>query len=435
MKSGKVVRILFSAACGLLLVVIPGFGPGAPHTRCSPAPDSLFIARLLKGDTAHFSKMLAHPGKYRIQIMYTRIDRDEKNIPHFTEYRYRVSPHAYFYCASLVKLPCAALALEKLNELKIGKLDRDSRMFTDSAGPCQKKVLTDTSSASGFPSLGQYIRRMFLVSDNFAYSRVYEFLGPEYIAKKLREKGYPKTFILQRFEPACKTPDNRITNPVRFEDEQGNVLYTQDGKQDTTTRIHPMGKPLAGKSYIDEKGRKIKEPRDFSHSNYLSLPDITGMLKSLVFPQSVPEARRFHISEADRQFMLRYLSMLPRESDHPKYSTKAYPDNYKKYLLYGASNDSLQPDTLRIFNIVGESYGFVSDVAYVCDFKNKVEFMLSAVIYANDKEVINGNTYEYSTVAMPWFTALGNLFYREEFTRNKSRLPNLSEFEHSGSKE
>ena len=429
MKHRKTGKVLFSAICGLLLLTIASFGPGGKPIDQKPASDSLLILHLLKSDTVHFSKMIAHPGKYKIQIIYTRIDRDEKNRPHFTEYRYRVNPANYFYCASLVKLPCAALALEKLDDLKIKNLDRDSRMITDSAGPCQQRVCADTSSATGFPSLAQYIRRMFLISDNFAYNRVYELLGPQYIAAKLGEKGYPKSYILQRFDPACKTPDNRITNPVHFADELGNVLYTQAGQTDTTVHLHPMGNPLAGKAYIDEKGRKIKQPRDFSHSNYLSLPDITSMMKSIVFPEAVPEARRFHLSEADRQFMLKYLGMLPRESDHPKYNLKAYPDNYKKYLLYGSKKDSLQTDSLRIFNIVGESYGFVSDVAYVCDFNNKVEFMLSAVIYANEKEVINGNTYEYSTVALPWFSALGNLFYRQEYTRQKLYLPDLCEFQ------
>jgi hypothetical protein len=435
MKSETTHTVLFPATCFVVLMAILGLVPGENHSKRMLSPDSLFVERLLKTDTVHFGKMLAQPGKYKIQIMYTRIDRDENNMPHFTEYGYRISPPNYYYCASLVKLPCAALALEKLNDLKIANLSRDSRMFTDSAGPCQKKVVTDTTAASGFPSLGQYIRRMFLISDNFAYSRIYEFLGPPYIAEKLREKGYPKTYILQRYDPGCKTPDNRITNPIHFEDEQGKVLYAQDAQQDTTLRIHPMGKPLAGKSHIDDKGRKIHAPRDFSHSNYLSLPDITRMLRSIVFPKSVPQASRFHISEADRQFMLRYLCMLPRESDHPKYTIKAYPDNYKKYLLYGAIKDSLQPDTLRVFNIVGESYGFVSDVAYVCDFKNKIEFMLSAVIYANEKEVINGNTYEYNAVAMPWFTALGNLFYRQEKDRTKANLPDLTEFEHVNNKD
>ena len=45
-------------------------------------------------------------------------------------------------------------------------------MLTDSANACQHKVNIDTTSINGYPSVAQYIKRMALVSDNFAYSRI-----------------------------------------------------------------------------------------------------------------------------------------------------------------------------------------------------------------------------------------------------------------------
>lgn len=65
--------------------------------------------------------------------MYTQIDRDAQNKPHFKTFTYRLKPHEYFYPASTVKLPAALLALEKLNNLKISNLNKDTPLRIDSA--------------------------------------------------------------------------------------------------------------------------------------------------------------------------------------------------------------------------------------------------------------------------------------------------------------
>lgn len=390
--------------------------------------DTLLIERLLKQHPSKFKKITDHPDKYKVQIIYTLIDRDKDNLPSFRQYTYRLNRKNYFYCASLVKLPCSALALEKISELNITGLSRDTHMLTDSMASCQKKTLRDTSSADGYPSMAHYIRRMLLVSDNEAYSRCYEFLGQEYADMRLEAKGYPDAFILQRFDSHCTTEDNAFTNPIDFLDSAGTLIYHQKEALNTRIMMHPLGTPQAGKAYIDANEKKVNEPRDFSHSNFLPLEDITTMLRSVIFPNSVPSSQRFNLGEADRLFLLKYLSMLPRESDFPRYKSRTFYDSYKKYLIYGDNRTSIVQDSLRIFNIVGQSYGFVSDVAYVCDFKNKVEFMLSATIYANEDEVINDNKYEYKSLALPFMADLGKTIYNYDRKRKRALKPNLGEF-------
>src|SRR5687767_2691063 len=61
-------------------------------------------------------KVIADPSAYRLQLIYTRIDRDGNNRPAFTNFYYGDTA-AYFNPASMVKLPLAILALEKLNLL------------------------------------------------------------------------------------------------------------------------------------------------------------------------------------------------------------------------------------------------------------------------------------------------------------------------------
>ncbi len=74
-------------------------------------------------------------------------------------------------------MPLAFLALEKLNGLKSYGINKYTAMLTDSSCFKQTAVLQDSSSSDKLPCVAQYIRKIFLVSDNDAYNRLYEFLG------------------------------------------------------------------------------------------------------------------------------------------------------------------------------------------------------------------------------------------------------------------
>jgi len=71
------------------------------------------IEQLLKSNPTYFKHLTENPTKYRLQILYTQIDRDSKNQAQFTTHTYRVDPNEYFYPASTVKLAASVLALEK----------------------------------------------------------------------------------------------------------------------------------------------------------------------------------------------------------------------------------------------------------------------------------------------------------------------------------
>jgi len=158
----------------LFVVLLLSFQLGKSQTYFS------FDSILNKKDI--LKKVNADLKTYRLQIIYTQITRDAEGNPSFKTYNYQVDSSNYFYCASLVKLPCSILALEKTKNLKIYS---NTIMFTDSANVCQHSVKKDTASANGYPSVAQYIKRMALVNDNFAYGRIYEFLGVYYIHNRL----------------------------------------------------------------------------------------------------------------------------------------------------------------------------------------------------------------------------------------------------------
>ena len=136
-----------------------------------------------------FGNILQNKNSFRVQVIYTQINRDADNHPSFTDYTFNTNDSLYFYPASTVKMPVAFLALQRLNELNIKGVDRTTSMVTDSNYTGQKYVLYRSAVADSRPSIEQYIKEIFLVSDNDAFNRLYEFLGQQYINDQLQQKG------------------------------------------------------------------------------------------------------------------------------------------------------------------------------------------------------------------------------------------------------
>lgn len=372
-----------------------------------------------------FKTILDNPDRYRLQILYTQIDRDEQNQPHFTSYTYRVDPQEYFYPASTVKLPGALVALEKLNELGIDGLDKYTPLQADSAYAGQSPVRGDSTSIDGQASIAHYIKKVFLVSDNDAYNRLYEFVGQQRLNRSLHQKGFKDVQLVHRLDIFLSPDENRHTNPFRFY-KNGQVIYEQPLVNNPTPFNQARFDGMLGKGYM--KGDVLVDgPMDFTAKNYISVEALQGILKSVLFPEAVPAGQRFNLTEDDYNFLYKYMSMLPRESDYPAYDPKEYPDSYVKFLMYGTSKETI-PDNIRIFNKIGNAYGFLIDNAYIVDFDKGVEFLLTAVILVNEDEIFNDGKYEYDTVGYPFMKNLGRAFYQHEVKRKKAHQPNLQKF-------
>ena len=386
-----------------------------------------FIDSLLRTRPDHFGKILKNVNKYEVQIIYTRIDRSKNNKPSLQHYTYRLGKD-YFYPASLVKLPASLLALEKLNRLNIQGLDRNAVMFTDTTTECKLAVKKDTTAENNLPSVGHYIKRMMLVSDNASYNRIYEFLGQEYINQRLSALGYDNARIVHSFDGGCS--DGKHTAPVSFYDAGSDLLYQQPMQLNSKIYPHPLGTVKKGKAHLDERDRMVRAPKDYTGSNYLPLQDVHDMVISVMMPGEIKKEKQFDLSKDDYAFMRRYMGMLPRESDLPKYDPKKYEDSHKKYLLYGSYHGKIDTDSIRIFNIVGQSYGNLIDCAYIVDHQNNVEFFLSAAIYVNSDGVINDGKYDYQTIGFPFLSNLGKLFLDHERQRPRKNVLDLSEFKY-----
>jgi hypothetical protein len=362
--------------------------------KFSPPSDSRFLDSLLHTSAA-LAQVLNHPNTYQLQVIYTQIDRDAQNVPHFTQHTYHLNPQQYFNPASLVKLPVAMLALEKLHTLP-SSINRNTILSTGVAWRCQTPVpFAAPADSDRQATVGNYIKRMLLVSDNLAYNRLYEFLGQKTLNDRFQQLGYTGSRIVRRFAP-CDTAANRHTNPIAFHSTASDTLYIQPAQTNPRTPSPPLGPVFAGRAY-KVGDRIVHRPYDFTTANNLPLADITSLLQAALFPDAISSTQHPSLTASDYAFLRQYLHLTPHASHFSAYTTPKYFDAYKKYLYYGRLPTSKLQPGLRIFNIVGMSHGYLADVAYFADSLHQSEFMLSAVLYVNQDGIINDGAYEYDS--------------------------------------
>jgi hypothetical protein len=251
---------------------------------------------------------------------------------------------------------------------------------------------------------------------------LYEFLGQHYINEQLHNKGYEDAQILHRLDIFLSEDENRHTNPVKFLDSSGTVLYSQPLVYNTD--VYEERHDSLGQAYYSN-GLLIPGPMNFSKKNRISLEDLHQILRSVIFPDNVPSKQLFNLTKSDYDFVHQYMSQYPSETIHPSYDT--VPDAYVKFLLYGSQKEPL-PKTVRIFNKVGDAYGQLVDVAYIADFERNIEFFLSAAINCNTDGILNDDKYEYDTIGFPFMKNLGQIIYNYELKRKRTYRPDLSSF-------
>jgi len=381
-----------------------------------------FLENLMKQKPELFGEILNNPNEYRLQLFYTQIDRDKNNIPHFKEYSYRLNPSEYFYPASTVKMPLAIMALDKINNLQIPGFTKSSTLYYDSVGARQETIYNNPYAINGKQTIEQAIKEIFLVSDNNAANRLFEFIGQENIHAKLAEKGYKDAYIRNRLELGRTQEESRQTQAIDVFDDAGKNIYhinAQYNKQPL-----PNYNAYLGKGYLNNKDSLINAPLDFSVKNRIYLNDLHHILQSVIFYDQTPKAQQFNLTASDRQFLLKWMHTLPTESQYPTYDTAEYWPAYCKFMFMGAEKGPI-PSNIKIFNKVGDAYGFLLDISYIVDTVNKVEFMLSGVIYCNKDGILNDSKYDYETVGYPFYKHIGRLIYDYELKRKKEFVPNF----------
>ena len=384
-----------------------------------------FLPKLLATKPEQFKELTENSDKYRLQILYTQIDRDKKNNPKFTTFGYRINNTEYFYPASTVKLPASVLALEKINNLNIKGLTRDSPMLTGAEFQKHTPMMKDSTAENGLPSVAHYVKKILMVSDNDAFNRLYEFIGQEAFNEALHQKGYANTRIHHRLQVGMNKEQNRRTNPIKF--MSGDEIIYQQPMVISEKNYNSQTSVSVGKGYV-KNDSLVNTPFDFTDKNFYPLLDQQAILKAILFPASVKPKKRFNLTEDDYKFLYKYMSQMPTESTYPKYDPTEFYPTYCKFLMYGSGKNDVVNPNMRIFNKVGDAYGFLLDNAYIVDFEKGVEFMLTTVLLCNNDQIFNDDKYDYDTIGFPFMKNLGKLIYEYELTRPRKIKADLSRF-------
>jgi hypothetical protein len=240
---------------------------------------------------------------------------------------------------------------------------------------------------------------------------LYDFLGQKEINKRLRDRGIGNTRIIHRLSVARTSKQNMETNPINFYNGDS-IIYTQPAKIESTDVILDLEETVKGVGYYSD-GEFIDQPKDFSNNNFFGLRDQHSLMIRLMLPELFEENEVFNLTSDDYDFLKKYMSMLPRESDCPKYDPAEYYDGYVKFFMFGDSKESI-PDNIKIYSKSGLAYGYLTDNAYIVDEKNNVEFFLSATIHVNENGIYNDDNYEYHEIGLPFLSELGRIIYNYE---------------------
>ena len=368
--------------------------------------------------------VLNNPENYRLQVIYSQIDRNNQG--EVSIQTIDMSSGQYMYPASLVKLPSSLLALEKLNHLGI---DSEHYIRIKDDFICHNSDYIEQSLTDKI-SIHDFVREMMVVSNNSAMGAIYDFLTPRYIENGLKSKQLLDTHIYKKFA-GCSFTENLNCNPIQIFDHSDDLIYSQDAS------VYNLAEMASNFIYAEDKligeatesGTKtIPRPFDFNYNLQASLSDVHTSLVRLIFPESVPSALRWSISESDRLFLIESMGLFPRELHLEKYDDrKKYPDHLVKYLLFGDDGDSTTLSNTRTVSKIGIAYGFVNECAYIVDLENNIDFFLSVSIYANQNDIVNDGRYEYEDIAMPFLGKLGKLILDYELERAREHPQELRE--------
>ncbi|KAF5279881.1 hypothetical protein FQR65_LT15178 [Abscondita terminalis] len=138
-------------------------------------------------------------------------------------------------------MPTCDPALKRFSELNIKGLTKDTPLKIDSAFEKQTRVDRDSSSESGLPSVGQYVRKILLTSDNDAQNRLFEFIGREELNKKLKKYGTRNSRIVNRLAiMETKGPDVNALEISSYHEENYFFSEAYDLQKDLSSQRQTM---------------------------------------------------------------------------------------------------------------------------------------------------------------------------------------------------
>tara|TARA_B100001059_G_C17831973_1_gene585248 strand:+ start:1028 stop:2182 length:1155 start_codon:yes stop_codon:yes gene_type:complete len=345
-------------------------------------------------------KILKDKDNYELQILYTEVSKNSVGQAEFSDFQFQLNDENYFYPASTIKLPITVLALSKINELRAegSNISPKSKIKLSLLSNNNEIILKD--SITSFQNL---IADVFLVSDNSAANVLIDFIGYNYFNSSMSNLGFANTYLNHKFNPDPFVDSSWIISSL------DNEIISSNENQITVLASSNISNLKKGeKRFIN--GEIKNESLDFSTKNRSSLTDMHNIMKNLIYPETA--LSKFNLNVEDYDFLRYWMSRFTYEDLGAKYiGDSKFFSSYNKFFIQG-TDTILNNTDVRVYNKIGQAYGTSTDSAYIKNYKEDLEFFLTATIYTNKNKIINDNIYEYGDTAIPFLSKLSKALYK-----------------------
>lgn len=368
-------------------------------------PESDELRRRLLEHGPAMAWLVESASEHRLQVAVTVVDRRRGEV--LERHGFRVDAE-YFYPASTIKLAGAMAALVEMERMKGIGLDTQMVVHPLRAGEAFASADGDArvDGGVGAISLGREIRKLFLVSDNVAFNRLYEFVGHARLNALMRAWGLSSFVCNHRLSDGRVLKEPRATARVDFLTARGKVVVPARGAVGEMRAFEAVGR-FVGRGIVRD-GVVVEGPVDFGLKNRCSLADLQRLVMLAREPGVVGVSAV--MGRESSRFMRRAMAELPGDSVDPVYSRAEFPDSYGKFLLPGLRR--VREGGWVMWNKVGQAYGFTIENAWVEHPASSRAFVVSAVIETNANGILNDDRYEYEEVAFPFMADLGEVVGR-----------------------
>jgi len=348
--------------------------------------------------TPALEKVFLKSNSYQLEIILEVIDQDKGTSERYT---YLKNDNRYFYPASIVKLPTAIFACERLNQIQ-SEINIHTPLEILAKGKCQRDFKIDDYNNDHRPTLAGLIRKSLTISDNQAYSRLFEWVGPEYYVQRFEELSMHESVVRKKFD-GCSVEQCKCVNAFNF--FNGNdVIYHEPSRCYYGDYQKPMQDMTVGKKHLSN-GKIINSPLDFSNNNSIALHNIHDMLKALCFPDL--STIDFNLTEEQRKWIIESMQKSPHELSEVWKQNSNLHQHYYNFFVYGHKPGNHQ-DKIVITNIVGLALGFTIESAVIEDHDGN-QIILTAKLYTNHSDIAGSGEYNYEKIAFPFMRDLGKV--------------------------
>lgn len=340
-----------------------------------------------------FGKFAKNPAKHRVQILWTEVRDWEVDGTQLRSSRYRVDQE-YIYPASTVKLCAAVAALSQLRRLRNRTKVRVTPWTPIRIHPSQATGSTSvhedsTNVPSGNVTVAHLIRKVFLASDNPAHNALCAVAGYQYLHETMWNHGLSSLMLYHPISAKWGKGEQHLAPAVEFWPDDDSPFSIPPRTWEPPMKGHAQKIEL-GRSYIEEGGKRMSRPMDFSRKNRFSLADMHKLVLTICRP-GLFGMMPFGLGEDDLRFLQGVMQLYTTESSCPSYDLDR---DWNKLFAPGVER-ALGTEGVRISNKLGQAYGFTIDSAYIeCSLTGR-SFLLTAGVYTNKNDTFNDEIYEY----------------------------------------